>query len=129
VWDKIYIAAPEGTSWPLDLDTAEARLRDRFPDIVTSRRTAPASGQDVLSFDVTIEGTPRHGIYVDGGNLTLSDGTPADWADTISWFLSLLPAGTPAFVMTEQNPRPTPIPAATSADSIRDLLDGLIAAG
>jgi hypothetical protein len=128
VWDKIYLAAPEGTSWPLDLDTAEARLRERFPDAVIGRDHAPVSGKDYVDFDVSVGGDLRRGIYVDGFNLTLYDGTPADWADTIAWFLSLLPEGTRVIAMTEHNFQPTPIPAGTSPEGIRDLLDNMIRA-
>jgi hypothetical protein len=128
MWDKLYVAAPDGTAWPLDLDTAEAKLRERFPEAVTSRQTARASGQDYLSFDVPIEGMMRHGIYVEGGNLTLSDGAPADWAETVSWFLSLLPAGTPAVALTEHNQQLTPVAPGAPPERIRDLFEGLIAA-
>jgi hypothetical protein len=128
MWDKLYIVAPQGTTWPLDLDTAEQRLRERFPTAITSRQTAQASARDYLSFDIPIDGTPRHAIYVNGFNLTLSDGTPGDWADTISWFLSLLPRGTPAIAMTEHNSQPTSLPPDASPEVIRDVLDNLIAA-
>src|SRR5215813_7695882 len=119
MWDKLYVAAPEGTAWPLDLDTAEAKLRERFPEAVTARQTARASGQDYLSFDVPIEGMMRHGIYVEGGNLTLSDGAPADWAETVAWFLSLLPAGTPAIALPEHNQQLTPVTPGATPDRIR----------
>jgi len=128
MWDKLYIGAPQGTTWPLDLDTAEERVRGRFPNAITSRETAQPFARDYLSFDVPIDGTPRHAMYFDGFNLTLSDGSPADWADTIAWFLSLLPRGTPAIAMSEHNSQPTPISTEASPEIIRDLLDGLTAA-
>jgi hypothetical protein len=129
MWDRLYLAAPEGTRWPLDLDTAEARLHQDYPEVVTSRHTARSSDQDYLGFDLPIDGVPRHGIYVNGGILTLSDGTPTDWADLIAWWLSQLPAGTPVIAMTEHNPQLTPVAGNATPQQIRDLLDGLVAAG
>jgi hypothetical protein len=41
MWDTLYIGVPEGTSWPLDLDTAEAQLRERS----SLRRFDSASGR------------------------------------------------------------------------------------
>jgi len=129
MWDKLYIAATEGTSWPLDLDTAEAQLRERFPDAVIGRQTGASSGQTYVSFDADVNGMMRHGIYVEGGNLTLSDGEPADWAETIAWFLSLLPSGTPVVALAERNPNLVTVPANASADEITQLLDGLAHGG
>ena len=125
MWDKLYIAAAEGTTWPLDLDTAEARLQERFPDAVIGRQTGGATGKTWVSFDAEVNGMRRHGIYVEGGNLTLSDGEPADWAETIAWFLSLLPTGTPVVALAERNPTLVAVPSNATADEITQLLDGL----
>jgi hypothetical protein len=125
--DKLVIAATPGTTWPLDLDIAEAKILERFPDAVTARHTGATTGQQYVSFDVEIDDLMRHGIYVDGGNLTLSDGTPADWADTIAWFLSLLPPGTEAVALAEQNGELAYIPPSPSAEQLRSILDTLTA--
>jgi hypothetical protein len=124
---NLYVGAPQGQQWPLTLDVAEAHLRQRFPDAPISRETMAVTGEPYLSFDVQLaDGVTRHGIYVDRDNLALSDGTPADWADTIAWFLGLLPAGTPTVVMVEEEPVPVPLPAATTTpDAIRELLESL----
>lgn len=127
MWDKLYVVAPEGTRWPLDLDTAEANLRRDYPEVVTSRHTTGSSQQEYLGFDLPIDGPPRHGIYVDGGILTLSDGTPADWAGVIAWWLAQLSRGTVAVAMTEHNTQPAAVPANATAQQIRELLDRLVA--
>jgi hypothetical protein len=127
VSETLYVGAPQGTSWPLDLARAEAPLRERFPDAFIRRGEGRASGRDYLSFDVTVNGERRHGVYAEGLNLALSDGSPADWAETIVWFLSLLPEGTAAVAMTEDNFQLTPIPPSPSVQSIRDLFDAMIA--
>jgi hypothetical protein len=109
---KLYLAAPPGHRWPLTLDELTDRLRQRFPGALISRRTSSVTRNDVLDFDVTLDdGEMRHGTYVDGGKLTLSDGTPSDWADTLAWFLSLLPEGTPAVAMVEEAIDVTALPA------------------
>jgi hypothetical protein len=123
--DKLVIAATPGTTWPLDLDTAETKIRERFPGVVTSRHIGATTGLEYVSFDVEIDDMMRHGIYVDGGNLTLSDGTPADWADTIAWFLSLLPPGTEAVALSEQNGELAYIPPNASAEQLQSILDRL----
>ncbi|MFI7598187.1 hypothetical protein [Actinoplanes sp. NPDC049681] len=111
---KLYLGAPPEHPWPLSLPTVETYLRQRFPDMIASRRTSLVTGNDVLDFDVRLDdGQQRHGTYVAGGKLALSDGTPADWADTIAWFLSLLPEGTPTMVMRDDGPEPVPLPEQT----------------
>jgi hypothetical protein len=122
-WDKLVVAAPQGTTWPFDLDRAEAALRERFPDAILCRHTGAATRQTYVSFDVQIDGVPRHGIYVEGGNLTLSDGSPDDWADTIAWFLSLLPPGTPTVALAERNPDLASITSNASADEVREQFE------
>jgi hypothetical protein len=108
---NLYIGAPQGQPWPLTLDQVEPQLRRRFPDAYITRETMAVTGEPYLSFDVQLaDGVTRHGIYVDRDNLAVSDGTPADWADTIAWFLTLLPDGTSSVVMAEDNPVPVPLP-------------------
>jgi hypothetical protein len=122
-WDTLIVAAAQGTAWPLDLDQAEAALRQRFPAAIFGRYTIPPSGRTYLSFDVELNGMPRHGIYVEGGNLSLSDGSPDDWADTIAWFLSLLPPGTPTVALAERNPDLVSIASNVAADEVRELFE------
>lgn len=126
---KLIIAATPGTTWLLDLDTAAANIAERFPDAILDRHTTATTGQDYVSFDVEIDGMMRHGIYVDGGNLTLSDGTPADWADTIAWFLSLLPPGTEAVAVSEHTGDLAYIPPGATAQQLQSILETLVTGG
>jgi hypothetical protein len=128
MWETLFVAAPEGATWPLDLDIVEDRLRQRFPDITTSRHTSAVSGDEYLDFALQLNGMVRTGVYVARGNLVLNDGTPAEWADTIAWFLTLLPEATPVVVMTENNTQLTPMPSTASPEQIRVVFDKLIAA-
>jgi hypothetical protein len=59
----------------------------------------------------------------------LEDGDPAVWADTIAWWLSLLPAGTPTVTMTDANTNPVAIETTSDAAQVRELLDRLNAQG
>jgi hypothetical protein len=110
--DDFFLGAPQGETWPLGIDIVEPLLRQRFPEAIINRRTSAVTGKTRLSFAIPFpDGTARHGIYVDHDNLALSDGTAADWADTIAWFLSLLPPGTPTVTMRGEGPDVTPLPS------------------
>ncbi len=124
--DAIFVAAPEGMSWPLVRHDVEHHLATRFPDVQTWHKCAPVSRADYVDFEVTIDGEPRHGTYFDHRHLILRDGTPEFWADTIAWFLGLLPPGTPAVAMVESNEGIVPIPAAVSPRQITILFDELL---
>jgi hypothetical protein len=109
--EDLFLGAPEGETWPLGIDTVEPLLRQRYPDAVVNRRTSAVTGKNRLSFAITFpDGIVRHGIYVDHDNLALSDGTSTDWADTIAWFLTLLPPGTPTVVMRGEGPQVVALP-------------------
>jgi hypothetical protein len=124
--DAIYIAAPPGTTWPLDRDTLDQRLQERFPDLRASLKHAPVRDQDYLDFETTLEGLPRHGAYFDRTHLILRDGPPALWADTVAWFLSLLPHDAEAVVMLEANPEHVaPLPRTATPEQITALLGEL----
>ncbi|MFJ4676971.1 hypothetical protein [Kitasatospora sp. NPDC088783] len=125
--DAIFVAAPEGTSWPLSVHDVEQQLQTRFPGIRTWHKYAPVSRCDYVDFEITADGEARHGSYFDRRHLILRDGTPEFWADTIAWLLALLPAATPAIAMVESNPDVMPpIPAGASTQQITDLLDSLL---
>lgn len=123
---KLYLGAPAEETWPLSLPTVETHLRQRFPDMLASRRTSLVTGNEVLDFDVRLaDGELRHGTYVAGGKLALSDGTPADRADTIAWFLSLLPEGTPTMVIRD-GPEPIPLPEQSrTPDALTAFFDSI----
>lgn len=122
--DTFFVNAPEGTRWPLDIDTLDQRLQERFPGMNGWIRHAPALAQDYLDFDVVLGGSRRTGSYYGGGPLILNDGDAEDWAPTIAWLLSLLPAGTPAVVMRESNPEAiTSVPADPSPAQIQQILE------
>ncbi len=124
--DTFFIAAPEGTAWPLDIDTVDQRLQERFPGMRGWIKQAPSTGEDYLSFDLELHGSTRTGAYYTGRNLILRDGDESDWAPTIAWFLSLLPPGTPVVTMRETNPdQIVPLPCDGSAAQIQDVLAGL----
>jgi hypothetical protein len=109
---KLYLAAPPNQQWPLTIDDLTTQLHRRFPDALISRRTSAITRNDVLDFEVTLaDGEMRHGTYVDGGKFALSDGSPSDWADTLAWFLSLLPDGTPAVAMVDEGADVVTVPA------------------
>jgi hypothetical protein len=124
--DAIYIAAPPGTTWPLDLDALDQRLQERFPDLRAFLKHAPVRDQHYLDFQTTLEGLPRHGSYFDRTHLILRDGPPQLWADTIAWFLSLLPEDAEAVAMLETNPEHlAALPRTASAEQISVLLEEL----
>ena len=123
--DSFFIAAPQGATWPLDIDTVDQRLQERFPGLRAEIVYSNIKREHYLSFDVDVDGTTRTGAYY-VGNLILNDGDEADWSPTIAWFLSLLPAGTPAVVMRETNPEEIPLlPADPSAAQIQQILEDL----
>jgi len=122
---KLYVASPEGRSWPIDLDSAESSMRDRWPDGHFSRPISTITGTPYLTFDVNVAGVPRYGTYAGGECLTLSAGSPQVWASTIVWFLGLLPEGEPALALAEDNRELAPIPAGASIDDIVELYERL----
>lgn len=122
----IFVAAPEPGTWPLTLDQFEARLQERWPQTETFAHHAPISDQDYLDFQVDLDGMTRTASYYDRSTLILSDGDPEFWADTIVWFLGLLPTRAQAIAMVEVNPEHTAlIPPGANAEEIRNLLDAL----
>lgn len=129
--DAILVAAPPGTEWPLTMENLGRRLAEQLPEVrVFPAKQGAASGKQYIPFEVTLEGEVRHGTYFDRSHLILNDGPPELWADTIVWFLALLPPGTPAVAMVETNPEDVvPIPPAADAETIRALLDELVDAG
>lgn len=123
---SIFIAATPGTSWPLDLDTVSRHWRERFPDTQLFRKHAPVSDTDYVDFQLELDGEIRACSYFADSKLILNDGTSTLWADTIVWFLRLLPAGSTAVAMVEVNPDEiAPVPAGVDAAAIVGLLDRL----
>lgn len=123
--DSIFISAPPQKSWPLSITMVEARLKEQFPDVRCFREHLEVSDQHYLDFQMTLDGQLRTGVFFDHSYLILKDGPTTLWANTIVWFLSLLPAGTPAVAMVETNPEVVPIPPRADAETIRQLLDSL----
>ena len=121
----IFLSPAEGDTWPLDVDAAEGHFRDRWPSISPMRGTGHPATKPTLDFDVKLHGQTVSVVYQDGGPLVLNDGTPEEWADTIVWFLNLLPADASVVTMTDFNPSPVPLERSTDADYIRRLLDAL----
>jgi hypothetical protein len=123
--DGIFIAASPNTLWPLEIDGFEGRVRTRWPDVRTETRHAPTSDEDYLAFELDIDGERRHGAYFDRRCLLLEDGTAAFWADTIAWFLSLLPTDAQVVCMTEAVARPIPMSRHADAAQIVTVLESL----
>jgi hypothetical protein len=121
----IFLSPPEGDTWPLDVDAAERHFRGRWPTIGPMRGTGHPAPRQTIDFDVSLNGQTVSVVYQDGGPLVLNDGTPEEWADTIVWFLDLLPADASVVTMTDVNPSPVPLDRAASVDYIRRLLDAL----
>ena len=108
---KLYFAAPDGHRWPLAVNTLTTRLQQRFPLAKVAVRTSVITGSTVLDFDLPFsDGEWRHGTYVDGGKLALSDGTAEQWADILAWILALMTATEPVMVMIEEGSDIVPLP-------------------
>jgi hypothetical protein len=123
--DAIFIAAPPNTTWPLDLTGFDGPLRTRWPAVHTEIRQAPVNNEDYLAFELDLDSERRHGAYFDRRYLLLEDGAPAFWADTIAWFLSLLPTDAQVVCMTEAVPQPIPMPRQAGAEQIVAVLEAL----
>lgn len=123
--DAIFIAAPPNTTGPLDLAGFERELRARWSEVHTAARQAPATNEDYLAFELDLDGEGRHGAYFDHRYLLLEDGTPAFWADSIAWFLSLLPIDAQVVCMAESAPQPTPMPRQADPGQITTVLESL----
>jgi len=126
-WDDLYAIPPKDATWSMDLPTAEAHVRDRWPDAILSRRQNVVTGAEYLSFKVIIDDETRGGICFDQGGIELSDGSPADWADTLAWYQSLLPPGATLVAMTEHNQNLTPFPDDATPTQIQQLYERLVA--
>ncbi|MEU1475816.1 hypothetical protein ACFYZ8_01320 [Streptomyces sp. NPDC001668] len=120
--DAIFIAAPPGTSWPLTVEEFETRILDRYAEAMCTLEQ-PGRGQDCLAFEVDLDDERRHGLHFDRSYLVLKDAPPVFWADTVVWFLGLLPPGAPAVAMVETNPDTPPIPPGATAEDVRALLN------
>lgn len=120
--DSIFVAAAPPTTWPLDLASVDSQLRARWPEVGTAVRHAPATSEDYLAFELDLDGERRHGAYFDHKYLLLEDGTPTFWADTIVWFLTLLPGDAQVVCMTEAVPEPIPMPRHADADQVISVL-------
>lgn len=123
--DSIFIAAAPSTTWPLDMTGLGGQLRSRWPEIHMTARHAPATNDDYLAFELDLDGGRRHGAYFDRKYLLLEDGTPKFWAETITWFLSLLPADARVVCMTEAVPEPIAMPRHADADHVTAVLGSL----
>jgi hypothetical protein len=122
----LYLLAPEGQTWPIDLETAQKYLQEHWPEAYVSRQTSAVTGEPYLSFDVEIGGMQRWGTYSARTHcLTLTSGRPADWAETIVWFLSLLPSGVPADAMADGDFKLVPVSRGASVQEITELYEKL----
>lgn len=117
--ERIYISAPEGGAWNLPLDVVEDKLRERWPEAVLRRKHQDFTNTDYLYFSIEVDGQARIGRYWEHQHLTLDDETPQFWADTIAWFLRLLPAGSEAVCFVDScAPETRPLPLDSSPEQI-----------
>jgi hypothetical protein len=123
--ERIIVAAEPGTDWPLSLTDFADRLRGRWPDARTWTRHSPITNADYVAFEVGVAEQSRSGAYFPHRQLDLSDGTPEDWADTIAWFLRLLPATSHPLCLLSAVPEPTQLPRTSSPTEIAAILNGL----
>ncbi|MER7850897.1 hypothetical protein ABTZ03_44030 [Kitasatospora sp. NPDC096077] len=124
--DTIYLGAAPGTTWALTPEEAEEHLQVRFPGMESWLKHAPVSDKDYVDFDVEVDGEVRQCSYFGGGQLILRDGDPAVWADTIAWFLGLLPPEARTVAMVAANPdNVRVVPPGSSTSEIEGLLQSL----
>lgn len=123
--ERIIVAAEPGTDWPLSLTDFADQLRGRWPDARTWVRHSPVTDGDYVAFEVGVAEQSRSGAYFEHRQLDLSDGTPEDWADTIAWFLRLLPATSQPVCLLAAVPEPTPLPRTSSPTEIAAILNDL----
>ena len=121
--EGIYIVAPEGTAWPLTVPEVHEQVLARWPGAFAE--VVDIGGHACLSFDVDVDGQSRNGLYVEGSNLGLRDGSPRIWAETIAWFLALLPPDAPVVCALEAVPTPVPLRRDAPPQEIVDVLEEL----
>ncbi|GAA0561526.1 hypothetical protein GCM10010172_50910 [Paractinoplanes ferrugineus] len=116
--DGLFLGAPPGHAWPLPATTLRTRLRERYPDAPLRLTESRVTSAMALDFEIPLaDGDTHGGSYSETGVLALSDGSAELWADTMLWFLALLPPAAPVFAMREDNPTPTPLPPESRTDA------------
>jgi hypothetical protein len=124
--ERIIIAPAEGSEWPLSLADFADRLRERIPDAYTTRQQLPGrNGDPYYTFQFDQLDNRLYGAYFERHNLSLSEGTIEEWADTIAWFLRLLPESTPTVCLLEAVPIPTPLPSRSTPEQVAAILHEL----
>jgi len=129
--EGIFIAAQEGTEWPLTLNEFSDHLCKRWPDVRLLTHHSPVTNKDYLSFQVRrphsiyADHFPLYGCYFVNQHLALEEGTIEEWADTIAWFLTLLPEDSPTVCLLEAVFIPTPLPNTSSPEEVAAILNEL----
>lgn len=123
--EAILICAAPDTRWPLTLAEFESSLRGRWPNVRTWVEHSPRTNDDHVTFGVDFDDYTRHGTFFNGQQLALHDDVPSFWADTIEWFLSLLPSDARVVGIMEAVPEMEVIPRDATADQIVTILDDL----
>jgi hypothetical protein len=124
----LYFGPGPGAAWPLTVPAVEEALRSRFPSARFLHRTMPTDGQPYLRFELDMsDGETRKGTFGSNGMLSLAEGTPETWADTVAWYLSLLPPATSVYAFVEESPTdPAPVPeTVTSPEAVVAFLHSL----
>jgi hypothetical protein len=115
--EGLFLGAPPGHAWPLPAVTLQARLRERYPDAPLRLTDSAVTSATALDFEIPLaDGDTHGGSYSETGVLALSDGSPQLWAETMTWFLGLIPPTEPVFAMREDNPTPAALPAEARTD-------------
>jgi hypothetical protein len=123
----LFLAAPPGTVWMLPAENFEEQLRRRFLEVRIRRADSSISDAHYVIFNVPLDGIPRSGGYTVGRDLNVDDGTPAEWADTLVWFISLLPSESGVVAMAENNPQTiVPVPRDIDAAQLQSLFEQLV---
>jgi hypothetical protein len=121
--DRIHIGSPADKPWPLTLTEFETSLHQRWPQAHTTIKQAVRSHNDYLAFHLTLDDQDRNAAYFPHEQIVLSDGTPTLWADTIAWFLNLLPDDAEVVCMKETSEGLTPLPRHATTQQITEILN------
>jgi hypothetical protein len=126
MYTDIYVLEQDETPFPIEHDAFDAALRGRFPQ-VEAGRYEDVDGTVGTTFLLEMDGEMRRGLYLPSGALVLQDGDGKLWADTIAWFLELLPEDNRAALMTEfDTDRPLPISSRATAAEVEDVYSRLV---
>lgn len=118
---QLHLVAVEGTAWPLGAAEFARVARMRWPDAVIDTDPVATIATPHVTFDIEIDQMARYGMYVQAEQLVLNAGSPEDWADTVVWFLGLLPRGSGVECFTDAAPVPHALPTGATAEQVVEV--------